>query len=151
MRARLSTIGFFRGALVLPLLVPLAAMQLGNGPVSALFALSLVVAGVPYLLFAAWLWFALGRTRKTKSLEATLDVPHVVLRAPLLFIPPCLLAWVVWSGIQNGLGVALLVSVVTFIPFALWILLLGYVYVGASVLVLKLLLKLGWVVRSPTP
>ena len=62
----ISARSYFRGTLVLPLVVPLLSMLVGvltGWPVSSLQAAlmwSLMIGGPPYVLLAIWLWWRLG-------------------------------------------------------------------------------------------
>ncbi|MFZ4759653.1 MAG: hypothetical protein ACOYLX_15935 [Burkholderiaceae bacterium] len=93
------------------------------------------------LPFALVLGARLGRPPRSDR------IPRSVLLAPLLFLPVAALAWLIFvltSGSPIGHPVGLLFA---FLPFAAWILVLGYLHVGL-VIVLYALLRRAGIVRT---
>jgi hypothetical protein len=131
--------GFFRLTLLLPLAVPALAWMFTPNMLANIIVLSVVIAGIPYLLFALGMWFALGR------LPPSMAVPGIVLLAPLLFLPLQGLAWMGWSAYTNGVGEGLIGAAFAFLPFIFFILVFGYTYVVLAVLAFHFLSRAGHV------
>lgn len=127
----MSITTFYRLCIWLPVAVPgflIVAVNLFGlrdpvGWVGELIAYSLIYGGVPYLALASWaMWWVGGRT------EA--EIRRLMYRAPLVmlgvFVPIALLVGVLVGAPGPWAAVALLGAVV--------IVLLGYSYVGLTVL-----------------
>ena len=131
---------FFRACLALPLVIPALAWAVLPGMGPAILVLSLVVAGLPYLLFASFLAWKLGR------IPASEDVPGPIVFAPVTFLPFEFVAFFAWSVYQQGLDVPLVVtSVFTFLPIAIFVLVFGYAYIGMTVLMFEGFKRLRWI------
>jgi hypothetical protein len=141
----MAPIGFFRLTLLLPLAVPAFAWLFTPNMLANIIVLSVVVAGIPYLLFAAWMWFALGRS------PGTLTVPGLILLAPLLFLPLQAFAWLAWSAYMNGFGEGLIGAAFAFLPFVFFIIVFGYTYVVLAILAFHFLTHAGYVRLDETP
>lgn len=122
-------ITFYRGTLLLPILVPLliwALAQWGmvgdaDAELAVFFMYSLPIAGLPYLFFAGGLaWWMRDK--------APVAIRRMMLRAPVLFIPCAWVGTLVQSAVARdsfdtgGVGWFLILTVA--------VLLVGYTYVG---------------------
>jgi hypothetical protein len=127
----MSIYRIYRACIWLPILVPAAlilvahafGLRLAAGVVGEILAYSLIWGGLPYAALAVWAtWWVGGRP------EA--DIRRLMFRAPLLmvavFVPLALATGLVVGGLGPFTGVALLGATV--------IVLLGYAYVGLTVL-----------------
>lgn len=128
---------FFRAAVLAPLIVPLGAVGLAALAPELFLGLgivlggSLLLAGLPYVLFAAGLlWWARGRS--SDSLR------RAAVRAPLLFAPlggigvaTFYLPPSITAGYWGYIGTNLVFGAVMCLVF-------GYGYVGAGLLVDRL-------------
>jgi hypothetical protein len=124
----MSPHAFLRATLALPVLVPLLALASGSLSQAGFFlVMSLAFGGVPYLITAAILWFAIARCRSRRS------AIRLILLAPLLFAPLQGLAWLAWAWLHpsESTGPAVAVGLGT------TGLLFGYIY---AVLVVALFL-----------
>lgn len=139
---RVTPTTFYRGSLVLPLLIPALTWWLFPNMGTAILIMSLVIAGLPYLVFACFLIWKLGRV------PANGDVPQPILLAPVYFLPFELAAFLGWSAHLEGFGLNLLGALLGFLPIAMFLLMFGYFYVGATILLLVLFRGLGWI-RAP--
>lgn len=130
---------FFRGSLALPLLIPALGWWLFPNMGTAILVLSLVMAGLPYLLFACFLSWKLGRVAQTG------DVPRPILLAPLWFLSFELVAVLAWSAHLEGVGLNLLGTLLGFLPIAMFLVMFGYFYVGAAILMFVWFRRRGWI------
>lgn len=127
---------------MLPVLIPALTWWLLPSMGTAILIMSLVIAGLPYLVLACFLSWKLGRVPPTG------DVPQPILLAPVTFLPFELVAVLAWSAHLEGFGPNLLGALLGFLPIAMFLVLFGYFYVGATILLLVLFRRLGWV-RAP--
>jgi hypothetical protein len=104
-----------------------------------IMVMSVVVAGVPYLVFAIGMWFALARE------SATSAVPRCIRFAPLLFLPVEAIALLMWSAYTEGIGVNILAVAFLLVPISLYTVVLGYLYVGLATLPYLLLRRAGYI------
>ncbi|TDU32719.1 hypothetical protein DFR24_2119 [Panacagrimonas perspica] len=125
-----------------PVLIPALTWWLWPNMGTAILIMSLVIAGLPYLAFACFLSWKLGRVPPTG------DVPQPILLAPAYFLPFELVAVLAWSAHLEGFGLNLLGALLGFLPIAMFLVMFGYFYVGATILLLVLFRRLGWV-RAP--
>jgi len=130
---------FYRGSLVLPLLVPGLTWWLFPNMGTAILIMSLVIAGLPYLVFACFLIWKLGRVPQTAN------VPLPILLAPVYFLPFELVAVLAWSAHLEGFGLNLLGALLGFLPIAMFLVMFGYFYVGATILLFLLFRRLRWI------
>lgn len=140
----MSPTTFFRASLLLPIILPPFAWLLFKGMGTAILLMSMLFAGIPYLFFAAWMWVRLGRVAESRR------APKVIVLAPVLFLLPAGLAFVGWSGYSNGFDQYVFLSLITFLPFAFFILLFGYLYVALTLAVYDRMSRAGWI-RFRTP
>lgn len=133
MRAR----SFFRGSLVLPILLPLALLPFDANAVSVLLILSLGFGGIAYLVFAVLIFLRLGQLSTAESME------RLLFKAPLLFIPIQAATWVLWFYIQKFSNPDLTGGWEALPAFGFYGLLIGYAYVAAVYLFYVLLIKVG--------
>ncbi|WP_040500340.1 hypothetical protein [Ideonella sp. B508-1] len=139
----MRTVAFFRIALAAPLVVPLLALPLGSEAVSAIIFLSLGFGGIQYVVFAAVLFYALGRLKTQERMEA------LAYAAPLLFLPFVATGWLIQSYIAQIENPDLVGIWEALLPIAAYSLLVGYVYVGIVMLVFKAFSSRGWVRHQP--
>ncbi len=120
----MSPATFFRISLVLPIALPLLLWPLGINAVLGILLMALTFGGVQYVIFAIWLFFAIGR--KSSSAE----IQNLSFVAPLLFVPIQAVGWVAW-GYYGRLSNPELVGIwEPLLPFAVYTLAIGYLYVG---------------------
>jgi hypothetical protein len=132
---------YFRTCLLLPIVIPLIALPLTPGnALASILALSLVVAGVPYIFFAIATWFLLKKQSQTTS------IPRCVLFAPLLLLPIETIALMIYSAYLHGISVDSFIGVLVVMPLlSLYTLGVGYLYVGLGSLIYVLLRKTGYI------
>lgn len=114
---------FFRVALVLPALAPIAALPFGVNSVVAILMLSLQFGGIQYLVFALVVFVMLGRMKSLRSRLVLLWM------SPVLFIPIQFIGWVVRQYIERFLNPELVLSWESIYPMITFTLILGYGYV----------------------
>ena len=134
---------FFQASLLLPMVLPLLVWAFFPNMGTAIGLMSVMMAGAPYVVFAAYMFVKLAR------LPQLLEVPQLILMAPILFLAPAAVAFMIWSGMTSGFNRYLPVSLMVFIPFAFFILMFGYTYVGMTALVFKGFVRAGWVALKP--
>ncbi|MBI5007435.1 MAG: hypothetical protein HZB95_10000 [Nitrosomonadales bacterium] len=120
----MSPIRFFRIALILPIALPLVFLPFGMNVASAVLLLSLVFGGIQYLLFACVMFFLIGRIKDEARIQ------KLSFCAPLLFIPIQGGGWLLYEYIDQLFNPDIIYSWGELIPFAVYILIIGYVYVG---------------------
>jgi len=120
----MSPVSFFRLALALPILLPLVLLPFGLNTVVALLAMSLAFGGVQYLLFAAYLFWWVGHVKDPARIRRMSYI------APIIFIPIQAIGWIVYGYIKKLSNPELVGIWESLIPFAVYILLIGYAYVG---------------------
>ncbi len=140
----MTPLAFFRVSLLLPLILPPLIWLLFKNMGTTVILMSVLIAGVPYLAFVAYLWVRLG------ALPASMNVPQPILMSPVLFLVPACIAFMLWSGYTSGFNQYLPISLIVFIPFGLFIVLFGYAYVGMTVLAYGLLTRAGFIHLPPT-
>ena len=126
-----SAVSIYRLSICLPLLLPAVAiavarafeLRLGGGLLYAMLASSLLWGGVPYGVLAIWAFWWVGR-------HSELEIRRLMLRAPLfmvgLFVPLVLILGIAVGAPGQFAAVAVL--------GVIYILLLGYGYVGITIL-----------------
>ena len=115
---------FFQLSFLLPIVLPLLLIFVANptfGLVSIL-TLSLILGGVPYLLFITGLFFWM-RNKNAK------DIQRMTFVAPLLFIPVFLLSVLVFLPIQLITTGTIDVNAGIVFICCVFIIILGYLYV----------------------
>ena len=121
----MNPVVFFRIALLLPLVLPLALLPFGMNSVVGVLALSLAFGGAQYVVFASVLFLWIGRVKDTERIRRLSYV------APLLFIPVQAAGWVIYGYVEKLSNPELVGTWEPLIAFAVYILLIGYAYVGA--------------------
>lgn len=111
--------------IVLPLLVlPFSDSREGFGDLFGILAASLILGGMPYLLFLACLFFWM-RDKNAKEIQ------RMTFFAPILFVPVFLLCVLLFAPIQQMItGKVDINGGIVFIC-CVFIIILGYVYVLA--------------------
>jgi hypothetical protein len=131
---------YFRISLVLPLLVPAFVWPLsGDNYLATILVLAGLIAGVPYVPFAIGIWIKLGR------MAPTLQVPEVIRRAPLLFIPVELIAFICWTMYQYGINWHAFYGLVLAPLIAIFTIAFGYFYVGMACALYEFLVRKRYV------
>ena len=128
---------FCRGALVLPILLPVLLLPFETSVVSAVLMLSVWFAGVPYLLFALLIFIWIGHTRHREYLAL------IMWMTPLAFLPFSLIGWFLHEWIERASNPNLVVSAADLIPIAVFALLVGYAYVLVLQFTLFILRRMG--------
>ena len=121
----MSPATFFRASLLLPVALPVVLLPFGIEGAVFFLVLALAFGGIQYLVFAAWMFFAIGRQKDGESIQ------KLSFFSPLLFIPIQAIGWVAWAwyeqvsnpNITSGMWEPLL-------PFAFYTIVIGYLYVG---------------------
>jgi hypothetical protein len=119
-----TPVSFFRIALLLPVALPLALLPFGMNAVVGVLTLSLAFGGAQYLLFAGVLFFLVGRVKDPGRIR------RVSYFAPLLFIPVQATGWLIHGYIEKLSNPELVGIWELVLPFAAYIFLVGYAYVG---------------------
>jgi hypothetical protein len=86
---------FFRISIALPIILPLLMFPFGANIVSGFLILSLFFGGVQYVLFAIWLFFAIGKKKSSA------EIRYLSFRAPLLFVPLQIIGWFLWLSYKG--------------------------------------------------
>ena len=109
---------------MLPIAVPLVFLPFGVNAVSAILLFSLAFGGLQYLLFACFMFYFIGRLKDAARIQ------RLSYWAPVLFIPIQASGWLIYGYIER-LSNPKLVGIWDGLPvFAVYILIVGYVYVG---------------------
>jgi hypothetical protein len=130
---------FFRASLLLPVFLPLVLLPFGNAAITVILVLSLTFGGVQYVLFAGWLFFWIGPSRSSRQIR------RLLFWAPIAFVPIQALGWlayVAWGASgreQFGRAFGALPL------FSAFTLLVGYFYVGLTIMVFLISRKIGLV------
>ena len=141
----MTVAAFFRWALALPLVLPLLALPLALvrnevGGLGFLLLMSLVLGGVPYLIFAGLLlWWSRGKS------EAQLK--RAGLLAPFLMLPVYWLVLAIDALVTRQIVQELTNLGNLMFTLSLFLLAFGYAYVVLAVVLLALFTRLGWVRR----
>jgi hypothetical protein len=120
----MSPIRFFRIALMLPIAVPLVFLPFGVNAVSAILLFSLAFGGLQYLLFACLMFYFIGRLREAEEIQ------RLSYWAPVIFIPIQAGGWLIFGYIERLSNPNLVGIWDGLIVFPVYILIVGYVYVG---------------------
>lgn len=120
----MSSILFFRAALLLPIVLPLALLPFEPGFIGALLLMSLAFGGIQYIFFAAYLFYWIGRVKDPERIRRRSFV------TPLIFIPVQAIGWIITGYIQKLSNQNLGGIWESLIVFSAYILLVGYAYVG---------------------
>ena len=114
---------FFSLTLVLPLIAGVLGLLV---PALRILVVSILFAGVPYLLFAALLLILIRRApTKTRLVRLSLT-------APLLFLPLILLFVLIAGGSEAAYSAPIGDIVSDLLPVAVYGLVFGYIYVGLA-------------------
>jgi hypothetical protein len=133
----MSPIRFFRIALLLPIAVPLLLLPFGLNAVLGVLILSLTFGGLQYLLFAGIMYYWIG------SLKEAALIQRSSYWAPVLFIPIQAGGWLMY-GYYERLSNPNLVGIWDgVLVFSIYIIILGYVYVGLVNLAYSFVKKSG--------
>jgi hypothetical protein len=129
---------FFRMSLLLPVVAPAVAFLIGPiNIVLALLMFSLGFGGVPYIPFAAAAFVTIGRLRTAWGVQKLSFI------APLVFFPfqaMFVLAVYAWETMPNFRLRDYLISL---LPFAFYVAIVGYSYVAIVNLAYLALARLG--------
>lgn len=128
---------FFRASLLLPVFLPLVLLPFGSAALTVILVLSLTFGGVQYVLFAGGLFFWIGPSRSSR------EIRRLLLWAPIAFVPIQAVGWLAYAAwaasgreqFGRALGALPLFSVFT--------LLVGYFYVGLTIVVFLISRKIG--------
>lgn len=139
----MSPATFFRLALVIPLALPLLTLAFRTNSVTVVMELSLALGGLQYLVFAIWLFFVIGRTKTSKQVQ------KLSAMAPLLFVPVQAMGWFAVSYSERLSNPELGGIWEPIIPFAVYTVVIGYVYVGIVNAAFEVCKRLGVVKEHP--
>lgn len=131
---------FYRGALVLPLMLPALLLLVGSGAVPAILLLSLWFAGAPYLIFALLTFVWISRTQSRERLCS------IMWMAPLVFLPFSVTGWLLHQWLERTSNPDLVVSAAELLPIAVFTILIGYAYVLLVQVTFFVLRRIGAVV-----
>lgn len=120
----MNPILFFRLALPLPLLVPIISLMLSMNFLSGFLFLSIGFGGAQYAIFAAYLFFWAGRVNDVSRIR------RFTYFAPLAFIPVQWAGWIIYAYTKKMLNPGLENIWSPLLPFAVYIIFIGYMYVG---------------------
>lgn len=137
---KISYINYLRGALLLPIVLPMLLLQIGSGVVMAVLLISLWIAGIPYLVFALLVLFYVGGSQSRERLCS------LMWAAPLGFLPFSVVGWLVHQLIERASNPDLVISAADLIPIVFFTFLMGYAYVFVVNFVFVVLRRIGVVV-----
>jgi hypothetical protein len=139
----MSPATFFRLSLVFPVALPLLTLPFGVNAVVGILILALAFGGVQYLIFSVWLFFAIGRKQTSEEMQKLSAI------SPLLFVPVQAVGWVAWGYYQRMSNPELVGIWEPLIPFAVYTLVIGYLYVGIVNLTFLIFKQKGVVNETP--
>jgi hypothetical protein len=120
----MTPVTYFRASLLLPIAAPLALLPFGMNAVAAILLMSLGFGGIQYVIFAAFLFWWIGRLKTPRRIR------RLSLIAPLCFVPVQAAGWVIY-GYLSTLSIPGPTGIWNVLPaFAVYTLVIGYVYVG---------------------
>jgi hypothetical protein len=119
--------------------LPFAASAAASGRGSPFHSLG----GVQYLIFSVWLFFAIGRKQTSEEMQKLSAI------SPLLFVPVQAVGWVAWGYYQRMSNPELVGIWEPLIPFAVYTLVIGYLYVGIVNLTFLIFKQKGVVNETP--
>jgi hypothetical protein len=94
------------------------------------------------VLFAIWLFFAIGKKKSSA------EIRYLSFRAPLLFVPLQIIGWFLWLSYKGRSNLELAGDWQAFILFAVFIIVIGYCYVGITNVLFVICKKKG-IIRGP--
>lgn len=110
-------------------------MPFGDGFVIAILYLSLAFGGVQYACFAFFLFILVGKLRSVSKIR------HLVISAPILFIPVQYAGWVIFTLVEYGrVG-----NFLEILPMAFYTIILGYAYVFCVFIAYGAFRSKGWI------
>jgi hypothetical protein len=128
---------FFRIALSLPIALPLLLLPFGESAALAVLLITLAFGGAQYVAFAIWLFFVIGKK------DSSAEIQNLSFLAPLLFVPIQAIGWVAW-GYYDRLSNPELEGIwEPLLPFAVYTLVIGYLYVVIVNVVFRAFQKKG--------
>lgn len=116
----MTPVTFFRISLALPIALPILSVPFGAG----IFLIALAFGGVQYAAFAIWFFFAIGQQRDAAGIQKLSFV------SPLIFVPVQAVGWIAWVFYERQSNPALEWGLEALPVFAVYSLVIGYVYVG---------------------
>lgn len=117
----MTPVRFYRLSLLAPILLPLPLLPFGIG---ALLFIALGFGGIQYCLFAAALYAAIGHLKSAERIQ------RLARWTPVLFIPVQAAGWLIAGYVERLSNPALVDIWEPLLPFAVYILIIGYGYVG---------------------
>jgi hypothetical protein len=118
----MSSRAFFSLALLLPVMAGLTGLLI---PSLRVLIIPVIFGGVPYIPFAALLLVLIRRASKSR-------LKRLSLVAPVLFLPFVLIFVIVAGGSAASNALSLVDTAAELLPFVVYGLLFGYLYVGVS-------------------
>jgi len=151
----IATKQFYKGALLVPLMVPVLAVITPfftgmTGPTGWAIGMGFFFGGIvfPYLIFLLFVWIAVNMAKTPSSLR------RVIYKAPLLFLPLVFIVGGFFTGllplailgiIDNDWG--LILFILRVLGYAL---LFGYAYVLLTQALYHIACRLGWIDAAST-
>ncbi|MBC3926631.1 hypothetical protein [Undibacterium sp. CY21W] len=132
----MTPVRFYRLSLLAPILLPLPFLPFGIG---TLLLFTLGFGGVQYAIFAAILYIAIGRLKSAESIQ------RLARWVPVLFIPFQAAGWLINCYFERLSNPALIGNWDPLLPFAAYILVVGYGYVGLVALTYHFAKSAGYI------
>lgn len=118
--------------------LPLLLVPSGKSMVAGAAFMSIVFGGIQYVFFAFGMFYLIGKKRNAKEIQ------KLTLVSPLMFVPIQALGWMTWGGYQKLMNPSLGGLWEPALPFALYSLAIGYMYVGIANIFYLALKKCGF-------
>jgi hypothetical protein len=119
----ISLKSYYRGTLVIPILLPIVTLPFELGIVSTILLLTLWFSGLPYLLFAILTYVWIGRMSHPERLVQLMWV------TPLVFLPFSIMGYLLIQSIMGASIFSSKVGVAELLPISVYSLAIGYAYV----------------------
>ncbi len=134
----MSPVTFFRISLALPIALPILSVPFGAG----VLLIALAFGGVQYAALAIWLFFAIEKQRNAAGIQ------KLSFLSPLIFVPVQAVGWIAWVFYERQSNPALEWGLEALPGFAVYSLVIGYLYVGVVNAAYLWLRKKGFVSES---
>jgi len=138
---QIRQITFLKILLVMPLLSAFLISFKVNA-VGAILLLSLKIGGVPYIVFAALIFFGLNRMRSGAQ------VHKLICLSPILFLPILIIGYYASVLIERAKGVNVQFAAGDMLPLVVFGLLVGYAFVILTEVLFAICKSIGWVAET---
>jgi hypothetical protein len=136
----MSPTTYYRAALLLPIIFPaLVYLFFGESWLFGILVFSLVFGGPAYIIFAILMFIWVGK------ISSVNEIQNLTLKAPIIFIPLQAVTWMLYFYYGKLSDPELTGGWEALLPFAFYILVLGYVYVLIVNVCYALFKKFGFI------